>query len=225
MRNLAAVGVHRHARSWSTSSCWPLAAPRAVAGRGCRSAQSLAAIQRQRAAATQGLRRTCGRGRQPPPRERVQCRGLTRDDMLGVAGPTPEHDRGCCLAAPARWRTPPAWFSANQTSRAPSSLVKHRVTRRRLHDVMISAGHYEPAANAANCRMAPPHRLWPRPRASDLGASWSACAITILGMFCLTYYARPPAWHPLSLCLAFISNSIHRRFIIQRGHEHTRRGN
>jgi len=29
-----------------------------------------------------------------------------RDDTLGVAGPTPEHDRGCCLAAPARWRTP-----------------------------------------------------------------------------------------------------------------------
>ena len=115
-----------------------------------------------------------------------------RDDTLGVAGPTPEHDRGCCLAAPARWRTPPAWFGANQTSRAPSSLVKHRVARRRLHDVMISAGHHEPAANAANCRMAPPHRLWPWPRASDLGASLSALAIAILGMFCLKYYARPP---------------------------------
>jgi len=35
-----------------------------------------------------------------------------RDDTLGVADPTPEHDRGCCLAAPARWRTPPAWFGA-----------------------------------------------------------------------------------------------------------------
>ena len=128
-----------------------------------------------------------------------------RDHSLGVAAMMPEHDRGRCSAAPARpaARPPrragrlPILVSWHLTVRAPTRIVEQWGAQRRLRHAPTSAGHHGPTARAPVCFMPP---IGPQAESG----------------------ARPKR--------AFSQKSnhgpdpLHRRFIIQRGHEHTRTG-